>query len=259
MPINFHDPKNKHTYATRKADENWKEAVGSLLELQNYQHVVDIGCGGGIYSKALYQIGIPAVTGVDFSSGMVDAARSNCRDYSQINFTVGNAYDTGLAGQSYDLVFERALIHHLHDLSACFYEAFRLLEQDGTILIQDRTPSDCLLEGSSNHIRGYFFDLFPHLKEIERKRRYPSSEVIHALDVTGFTEIEEIKLWEIRKKYASKEDLLADLKLKTGRSILHELSGQALDQLIDFIDCKLPETNDVIEKDRWTIWKAVKK
>lgn len=259
MPINFHDPKNKQTYTTRKADVNWKEAIGSLLELHNYHHALDIGCGGGIYSKALYDIGIPTITGMDFSKEMIEEAKANCENYSQINFTVGNAYDTGLTSQSYDLVFKRALIHHLHDLSACLSEAFRLLKGEGTILIQDRTPTDCLLEGSSNHIRGYFFDLFPRLKEMEKNRRYSSLGVIKALNTAGFTNIQEIKLWEVRQIYASKNDLLTDLRMKTGRSILHELSDPELIQLVDFIDSKLPETEGIIEKDRWTIWKAIKR
>lgn len=189
---------------------------------------------------------------------MIEAAKANCADYNQIDFTVGNAYDTGLLSHTYDLVLERALIHHLNELSACLSEAFRLLKQDGTILIQDRTPADCLLEGSDNHIRGYFFNLFPHLKEMERKRRYTSEKVMLELRAAGFKEVKEIKLWEIRQKYISKEDLLADLKMRTGRSILHELTDPELDQLANFVDNQLIDTDKIIEKDRWTIWIAHK-
>ena len=258
MPINFHDPENKLTYSTREADRGWKEFFAGLLN-NDIQHAVDIGCGGGIYSKALFQAGIPAVTGVDFSKIMVEAAETNCVDYNQIDFVVGNAHHTGLSGQSYDFVFERAIIHHLNDLSSCFSEASRLLKQDGTIYIQDRTPEDCLLEGTSSHIRGYFFELFPHLKEIERQRRHSSIEVIQALNSAGFTNIEEIKRWEIRQKYTTKKELIADIKERTGRSILHELTTQQLSQLAAFVDQRLPKTGEIIEKDRWTVWVARKK
>lgn len=258
MTIDFHDESNRLSYTTREAANSWTDSIGKMLAEKDIHRAVDIGCGGGIYAKALYELGIPNVTGIDFSEVMIEAAKTNCADYSPIDFKVGDAYDTGLIGHTYDLVLERALIHHLKDLSACFSEAFRVLRRDGTVLIQDRTPTDCLLEGSSSHIGGYFFNLFPHLKEMEWKRRYTSGKVIQELRAAGFMEVEEIKLWEVRQRYTSKKDFLIDLKMRTGRSILHELSDQELILLIGFIDNQLPVTDEIIEKDQWTIWIAHK-
>lgn len=73
----------------------------------------------------------------------------------------------------------------------------------------------------------------------------------------GFKRITEAKLWEVRKTYPYKQQLLDDLQSRTGRSILHELDDRELKQLVDHIATKLPEQN-VIEKDRWTIWWTVK-
>ncbi|WP_370642336.1 methyltransferase domain-containing protein [Virgibacillus salidurans] len=203
-------------------------------------------------------MGVAAVTGVDFSRAMIEEARASSSDYKQINFQVGTAYDTTLKNSSFDFLLERALIHHLEDLPSCFAEAFRILRNQGTILIQDRAPSDCLLEGSYDHIRGYFFSQFPHLAELEVKRRYPSDIVVRELKEAGFTDIQEVKRWEIRKTYPSKEELLADIRSRHGRSILHELDDIELEQLIDFIDVELNGETTIVEKDRWTIWKALK-
>jgi hypothetical protein len=52
--------------------------------------------------------------------------------------------------------------------------------------------------------------------------------------------------------------LLEDLQERTGRSILHDLDNNELDMLINHIDQSISITEDIIEKDRWTIWRAIK-
>ncbi|WP_409292709.1 class I SAM-dependent methyltransferase [Peribacillus sp. SCS-37] len=258
MGIDFHNEKNRRTYATRNADHSWIEVIKELVPIQNIWKAVDIGCGGGIYSKALSNMGVDSVTGIDFSETILDGARENCREFKNISFKQGNALQTGLEGSHYDLVLERALIHHIDDLQKCFTEAFRLLKDSGYYMVQDRTPEDCLLKGSESHIRGYFFELFPKLIKKETNRRYGSQYVIETLKQAGFREIQEIKLWETRKVYDIKEHLLKDLSSRTGRSVLHDLDDKELQLLINHIDKSISASSDIVEKDRWTIWKAVK-
>lgn len=258
MGINFHNDENRNSYTTRDADSSWKQTINNIVDIKKITNALDIGCGGGIYLKALSDMGIPSVTGVDFSKVILEGARENCKDYPNITFKYGNAFDTGLENSSFQLILERALIHHLDDLYSCFKEAYRLLEENGIFIIQDRTPEDCLLQGDRNHIRGYFFEVFPRLAEKEMNRRHDSSHVIEKLKDVGFKEVEEIKLWETRKVYETKEQLLNDLRNRTGRSILHELNDDELNLLIEHIDHSLAIDTDIIEKDRWTIWKAVK-
>lgn len=258
MGIDFHSDKNRLTYANRLADTSWKQAIEELLPAKDFSKALDIGCGGGTYSKALVDLGVKSVTGVDFSKAILDGARQNCKDYQNISFVYGNALETNLQSDSYDLLLERALIHHIQDLKSCVSEAFRLLKEDGVYIVQDRTPEDCLLAGDENHIRGYFFELFPWLTEKEINRRHKSHFVIEALQAVGFKEIEEVQLWETRATYDNKEQLLIDLSQRTGRSILHELDDQELELLLKHVDKSLTKETEIVEKDRWTIWKAVK-
>lgn len=258
MGIDFHNQKNRDTYTTRNADDSWMNAIKDLVPIEDISRALDIGCGGGIYSKALYEMGISSVTGVDFSEVILGGARENCKEYKNISFRQGSAYETGLESKSYHLLLERALIHHLDDLQKCFKEAYRLLADNGYYIVQDRTPEDCLLEGNEHHIRGYFFEQFPKLIEKETKRRYNSQFVIEILKEAGFREIQEVKLWETRKVYDHKKQLLEDLHERTGRSILHDLNDEELKVLIDAIDDCISIENNIVEKDRWTIWKAVK-
>ncbi|MBS4203645.1 class I SAM-dependent methyltransferase [Lederbergia citrea] len=258
MGINFHSEKNRITYTTRNADNSWIKAIKDLVPIESNFKALDIGCGGGIYSKSLSDMGVASVTGVDFSEAILDGARENCKAYNNISFKHGNAFDTGLESKSFNLLLERALIHHIVELKHCFKEAYRLLKDNGFYIVQDRTPDDCLLEGNDSHIRGYFFELFPRLIEKETKRRHNSQFVLETLKEVGFREIEEVKLWETRKVYENKKQLLSDLSERTGRSILHELNDKELKLLINHIDDSISIDNNIVEKDRWTIWKAVK-
>ncbi|UTR16859.1 class I SAM-dependent methyltransferase [Salipaludibacillus sp. LMS25] len=258
MGINFHSDKNSTTYTTRNADKTWVEAIRQLIPIEEVSHAVDIGCGGGIYSKALSDMGVNEVTALDFSEAILNGAKENCKAYQTISFKHGNAFETGLESNTCDLLLERALIHHIQDLNACFTEAYRLLKDSGYYILQDRTPEDCLVKGDDSHIRGYFFELFPKLAKVETSRRHHSQYVIDMLKKVGFKEIKEVKLWETRHVYHNKEALLNDLRERTGRSILHELADDELYVLIDHIDRSLAKNTPIVEKDKWTIWKAVK-
>ncbi|MFC7686543.1 class I SAM-dependent methyltransferase [Ureibacillus sp. GCM10028918] len=258
MGINFHSEENKKSYTTRIADSSWREAIKDHVPLETIFNALDIGCGGGIYSKALSDLGVTHVVGVDFSEAILEGARKNCTDYPNISFQQGNAVSTGLESNGFNLVLERALIHHLKDVTPCFKEAYRLLKPDGYFIVQDRTPADCLVAGDNSHIRGYFFELFPKLIEKETNRRHSSQTVIDGLAEVGFKDIKEVKLWEIRNVYCNKEQILEDLRERTGRSILHELDNQELEQLISHVDQAISIENNLVEMDRWTIWVATK-
>lgn len=62
MPINFHGEENRLSYANRKADQSWIDFVGRLVEIKG-KKVLEIGCGGGIYCKAMAELGAASVTG----------------------------------------------------------------------------------------------------------------------------------------------------------------------------------------------------
>jgi ubiquinone/menaquinone biosynthesis C-methylase UbiE len=260
MTINFHDKKNKLTYATREADFSWKELIKQYMN-RDYITALDIGCGGGIYSKALSQMGVRNVIGMDFSESNLDGARENCESFSNIKFIQGDALNTGLSDNYVDLILERALIHHIKDLNSCFLEASRIIKPDGMFIIQDRTPNDCLLPGSETHIRGYFFEKYSKLTVKETERRHSSKHVIDNLVKNNFEIINELPFWEARRTYKDFTELEDDLRKRIGRSILHELSDEEISELVRYIKVKLDNkrNNEIKESDRWTIWIARRK
>ena len=141
----------------------------------------------------------------------------------------------------------------------CFNEANRLLKKNGILVVQDRTPEDCLLPGDESHLRGYFFELYPHLRNKDISRRYSAQDMKLALESAGFQLEKTVKLWETRRHYSNLDSLQKDLLLRTGRSILHELTDEELNRLAKFIESKLQHQSSIIEKDRWTVWFARKK
>lgn len=252
MPINFHAAANHESYATRGASDGWRTAVRELVDVRG-KRVVDVGCGGGIYACAWAGLGAAHVAGVDFSAEQVAAARAHSASYPNVTFTQGEAAATGLPDACADLVFARALLHHLSDLAPAVREAARLLVPGGMYLAQDRTPDDVALSGSPEHLRGYFFARFPRLREFELARRPRREAVLGAMEAAGFQGVTHQTLWETRRVYPTFDALADDLRARTGRSLLHELSDAELDALIAYLRERLPATH-IAERDRWTLW-----
>src|SRR5260370_7937671 len=105
MPIDFHAENNRFSYTTRQADPSWVTAIKSIVDVRG-KRVLDIGCGGGIYSKALAEMGAASFTGVDFSEEALKGARENCRDYASIDFFVRNALNTRLPHPQSDVTLQ---------------------------------------------------------------------------------------------------------------------------------------------------------
>lgn len=260
MPIDFHAEENRFTYALRIADPSWRAMLSEIVSVKG-KSVVDIGCGGGIYARALADMGAANVTGMDFSEEMLKTAREQSKGYANIQFVLADACMTGLTGAVFDVVLQRALIHHLPQVkwSLSFAEARRVLKSDGVLIVQDRTPEDCFLAASAMHVRGYFFERYPKLRDVEMQRRPESRVICEALEQVGFKHIGERKLWEVAEKYPNIEGLFGNLLARSG-SILHDLTDNELADLVGYIQKKVPEGGqEVVQQDRWTIWSARKK
>lgn len=128
MSINFHDANNKYTYANRNAHISWQETINNIVDVQNKQ-VIDIGCGGGIYTKELALMGAKNVVGLDFSKEILQAAKENCNAFPNISFIHGDAHNIPYPNESFDLVISRAVIHHLQDVPTFIREASRILKK----------------------------------------------------------------------------------------------------------------------------------
>lgn len=118
--------------------------------------------------------------------------------------------------------------------------------------------SDVLQPGSAQHVCGYFFEVFPELIAFESSRRPEIESVTASIGTAGFTAVNTRTIAERRRAYESFEAPRYDLKARTGRSILHELTDTELNTLIDYISTKIDCPGAINEVDYWTIWVADK-
>lgn len=257
MPIDFHDEKNKATYSTRNAAQEWIDFISQQINADN-KVIADIGCGGGIYSRAWASMNAKQVIGIDFSEHMVKTATEKSIHYPNLFFQQGDAENTGLNTASIDIAFERALIHHLNDYNNNFKEIYRILADNGYFIIQDRTMENITLPGGKNHLRGYFFECFPKLIEVEAQRRPTQQQVENALQQNSFELVSSQVFRETRRIYDTFESLAQDISARTGRSILHELNDTEIELLIDKLRLHLSAQTPIVEQDYWHIWVARK-
>lgn len=126
-------------------DAYWRRQAVRQLRLQPGNRVVDLCCGTGDLSRALWkQVGAGgAVVGVDFAEQMLDIAR---RKYPQIPFVWGDACQVPLGdGQHPELPgsFDAATLafgpRNIPDLPALWREMSRLVKPGGQVLSLELT------------------------------------------------------------------------------------------------------------------------
>ncbi len=107
-----------------------RETVPLLLEagaIQPGSKVLDIGSGPGHVADLLFKAGTN-VTGVDFSSNMVEVAQNR---YPQITFKQADAEQLPFEAGSFDAVVANYVVHHLARPEKVFAEIRRVLKPGG--------------------------------------------------------------------------------------------------------------------------------
>ncbi|CAK0779821.1 hypothetical protein CVIRNUC_004862 [Coccomyxa viridis] len=119
--------------------ETTKEFV-ELLALKPDERVLDVGCGiggGDFYMASKYGA---FVHGVDLSVNMVTTALERAfaaKDGHKVTFEIADITSCELTPESYDVVYSRDTILHIHDKPALFKRFLKVLKPGGRLLISD--------------------------------------------------------------------------------------------------------------------------
>ena len=99
---------------------------------------VDLGSGTGHLARDLTEVfDCGDVLGLDFSPVMVSRARELHADVQRLEFRQGDARDTGLPDESFDLVVLHTVLCHVPGPERAIAEANRILRPGGTLAIFD--------------------------------------------------------------------------------------------------------------------------
>ena len=144
----FHNERFSHAEDPRSSLNKWYDGVRHGHELQHLlvshhakgKDVLEYGCSDGALSVA--ELKLPgqcrSLTGIDISEVAIATANARCKQDGLTNtqFMAMNAEVMTFPDQSFDLVFGRAILHHL-DLAKCLPEIARVLRPGGIAIFTE--------------------------------------------------------------------------------------------------------------------------
>ncbi len=138
------DSKEASAYAKADFSEVNQAFLDRLLALagpRDMMRVADFGTGPGAIPLSLIQIRPDwKVTAIDGSEAMLRLAReasTGKRESRAIKWVLADATDTGLASQSFDVLFSNSLLHHLTDTDRFWAELKRLACPGAVVFFRD--------------------------------------------------------------------------------------------------------------------------
>jgi len=134
------------------------------VNLVKGKNVLDIACGEG-YGSFLLSKFATHVTGIDISNEVIQHAINEYKK-SNIEFITGSACEIPVLDKSFDVIVSFETIEHLLDHEKMISEMFRVLKDDGVILIS--TPEKSMYSEKVNfsnkfHLKELYLDDFKNI------------------------------------------------------------------------------------------------
>jgi SAM-dependent methyltransferase len=124
----------------------------ALLEMQAGEHVVEVGCGSGVFLPLLaLAVGETGqVVGLDHAATFVQKARERSEPTRWVQVDEGDAYALPYAGQSFDAAHCDRVLMHLDDPSAALAEMCRVVRPGGRVVVAEPDWASIVID-SSDH------------------------------------------------------------------------------------------------------------
>jgi arsenite methyltransferase len=114
-----------------------RQRVKEALQLQDGEHVIDIGTGPGFVAAEMAEaVGSGGrVHGIDSSEAMLQLAAERCAPYPWVSFQAGSATALPVADASFDVAVSVQVFEYIPDVDTALRETFRVLKPGGRALI----------------------------------------------------------------------------------------------------------------------------
>lgn len=124
-----------HYYHERVIFPNLKK----LYQPKNGDHVLDVGCGQGVYGRQLSSS--VEYTGIDLSQELIAEAKKLDRLKSHSYFVADATHALPVASDSYDLAISILALQNMKDSRSALREMAKSIKVDGTIIIVLNHPA----------------------------------------------------------------------------------------------------------------------
>jgi ubiquinone/menaquinone biosynthesis C-methylase UbiE len=106
----------------------------------NNQNVLDAGCGTGLFSYLLFDMG-NNVVGIDYSDELINIANKN-KGKKDIKFQQANLYNIPCGNDYFDLILNLGVLPNVEDHTKVIFEITRVVKKNGKIVFLTlRQPS----------------------------------------------------------------------------------------------------------------------
>ena len=135
-------------------DSYWRKELIRLVSLKDGDKLLDVATGTGDVIKAAMagKVKFDRCTGVDFSIGMLEVAKSRFSsspgrhipnkliNVQEVEWIEGDALDLPFNNNDFDVVTSAYLMRNAGDVDAAFTEQYRVLKPGGRVACLDTTP-----------------------------------------------------------------------------------------------------------------------
>ena len=128
-------------------DKNQEYVVGkdllnelkeNIMILPDLGEVLELGCGTGYFTETV-ALNADHVFATDLSDELLEIAREQIKKPAKITIQKENCMNTSFAPKQFDTVFMANLIHVIEKPSKVLQECYRLLKNDGLLIIASFT------------------------------------------------------------------------------------------------------------------------
>ncbi len=183
---------------TYDANASVQEEIGrrlfSLIPDASYQHILEVGCGTGTFSKKLLELAPATLKLSDISSGMLDVCRERFKGDCRVSFLQADCEHEALGG-NYSLIASNCAVQWFSSLDEGLCNLKKSLADDGVLVFST------FVKGTMQEIRSFSGSGIEYLSESDLRDvvdRYFNKVQISAFTIKSHYDSAHLMLRSLR-------------------------------------------------------------